>query len=74
MEPTSSPQSQHSADGAGEDADAAHICTVCHRSIPGTADDRWLEALVHRSCLAELRCGVSLGESGRRRTRKREQH
>ncbi|MBX0285635.1 hypothetical protein [Haloarcula salinisoli] len=49
-------------------SDPDHICRVCHQPIP-RPDDRRQELLVHRACLAELRCGVTLCGSTDERTR-----
>jgi len=73
MEPTSDSQSQDYGRTGVTDAAATHVCRVCHRPIPETADRRWRDSLVHRACHAELRCGVSLGGSGATRSRERDE-
>ncbi len=59
MEPTSNSQPREST-GVSDSADPDHICRVCHQPVPRQTDQR-RESLVHRACLAELRCGVTLG-------------
>jgi len=68
MEPTSNSTSGEPAEVTGS-SDAAYVCKVCRESIPQTVDRQWRERLVHRDCLAELRCGVTLNGSVDRRTR-----
>ncbi|MDS0281579.1 hypothetical protein [Haloarcula onubensis] len=55
-----------------ETTETERVCKVCHRSIPRTADRERREALVHRDCLAELRCGITLRGTGGERTRERD--
>ena len=67
MEQTSNSQPQEAA-GVSDSADPDHLCRVCHQPISRPAD-RQRESLVHRACLAELRCGVTLRGSTDERTR-----
>jgi len=75
MEPEPNSQTQSVAESGRTDGEieATHICSVCRQSIVRTADRRCRDELVHQECLAELRCGVSIGaQSHRRRTRERD--
>ena len=71
MEPPSNAQDGSSTDEP-MNGPAAYVCRVCEESIPPAVDRQWREALVHRGCLAALRCGISLGSSGSRRVRERD--
>jgi len=71
MEPTSNSKSEEST-GVADSSAVAHICRVCHRSIPRTADPQRRESLVHRACLAELQCGITVGGTAGDRRRERD--
>jgi len=74
MEPKSNSQRQEPTGDTDEEGDATYLCRVCQRRIPPTADPQRREQLVHRECLAELRCGISLGDPGTRHSLRRRDH
>jgi len=71
MEPTTNGEPED-ATGVADSSEPTHICKVCHRSIPRSVDPQRRESLVHRACLAELRCGVTVGGRAGRRSRERD--